>query len=173
VVCIVDAAGYQGDGMATFLLIVHGLLAVVLLGGITHQAMSAVWPSRNKAGIFRSFRAVSGAVYTNANIVLYLSTAILGGTIYPVYRVGVRTYLENARLYPAVGSFEIKEQFVSVGLGMLPLYWLLWRRPTEADAIQAGARAARIAVTLMLCFIVWYGFLVGHVLNNIRGLFGL
>jgi hypothetical protein len=167
VVSIVDAAGHQGDGMPTFLLIVHGLLAVVLLGGITHQAMSAAWPSRNKTGIFRSFRAVSGAVYTNANIVLYVATAILGGTIYPVYRVGVRTYLENARLYPAVGSFEIKEQFISVGLGMLPLYWLVWR------STDASAKTARIAVTLMLCFIVWYAFLVGHVLNNIRGLFGL
>jgi hypothetical protein len=154
--------------MATFLLILHGLLAVVLLGGITHQAISAAWPSRNKTGIFRSFRAVSGAVYTNANIVLYLATVTLGGTIYPVYRVAVRTYLENARLYPAVGSFEIKEQFISVGLGMLPLFWLLWRRPPEADA-----KSARIAVTLILCFIVWYAFLVGHVLNNIRGLFGL
>jgi hypothetical protein len=154
--------------MITFLLIVHGLLAVVLLGGITHQALSVAWPSRSKAGIVRSFRAVSGSVYTNANIVLYLATAILGGTIYPVYRVSVRTYLENARLNPAVGSFEIKEQFISVGLGMLPLYWLLWRRPPEADA-----KSARIAVTLILCFIVWYAFLVGHVLNNIRGLFGL
>jgi hypothetical protein len=154
--------------MATFLLIVHGLLAVVLLGGITHQAMSAAWPSRNKAGIISSFRAVSGSVYTNANIVLYLATATLGGTIYPVYRIGVRTYLENARLYPAVGSFEIKEQFIAVGLGMLPLYWLLWQRPLEA-----GAKFARIAVTSILCFIVWYAFLVGHVLNNIRGLFGL
>ena len=154
--------------MITFLLIVHGLLAVVLLGGITHQALSVAWPSRSKAGIVRSFRAVSGSVYTNANIVLYLATSILGGTIYPVYRVSVRTYLENARLNPAVGSFEIKEQFISVGLGMLPLYWLLWRRPPEADA-----KSARIAVTLILCFIVWYAFLVGHVLNNIRGLFGL
>jgi hypothetical protein len=173
VVSIVDAAGHQGDGMPTFLLIVHGLLAVVLLGGITHQAMSAAWPSRNKTGIFRSFRAVSGAVYTNANIVLYVATAILGGTIYPVYRVSVRTYLESARLYPAVGSFEIKEQFISIGLGMLPLYWVLWRGPMEPAAIGAGAKTARIAVTLMLCFIVWYAFLVGHVLNNIRGLFGL
>jgi hypothetical protein len=159
--------------MFTFLLIVHGLLAVVLLGGITHQAMSAAWPSRNRTGIFRSFRAVSGAVYTNANIALYLVTALLGGTIYPVYRVGVRTYLETARLYPAVGSFEIKEQFISVGLGMLPLYWLSWQRPKDVDATESGARIARIAVTLMLCFIVWYAFLVGHVLNNIRGLFGL
>jgi hypothetical protein len=154
--------------MATFLLIIHGLLAVVLLGGITHQAVSVAWPSRNKKGIISSFRAVSGSVYANANIVLYLATAILGGTIYPVYRIAVRTYLENARLYPAVGSFEIKEQFISVGLGMLPLYWLLWRRPLEN-----GARPARIAVTVILCFIVWYSFLVGHVLNNIRGLFGL
>ena len=154
--------------MVTVLLIVHGLLAVVLLGGITHQAMSVAWPSRSKQGIVSSFRAVSGSVYTNANVVLYLVTATLGGTIYPVYRVGVRTYLENARLYPAVGSFEIKEQFISVGLGMLPLYWMLWRRPPED-----GTRSARLAVTLILCFIVWYGFLVGHVLNNIRGLFGL
>ena len=159
--------------MATFLLIVHGLLAVTLLGGLTHQAISASWPSRSKAGVFRSFRAVNSSVYTNANIVLYLATALLGGIIYPVYRVAVRTYLENARLYPAVGSFEIKEQFISVGLGMLPLYWLVWRQPLEANAADASARTARIAVTLILCFIVWYAFLVGHVLNNIRGLFGL
>jgi hypothetical protein len=157
----------EGRGMITFLLIVHGLLAVVLLGGLTHQAMSVAWPSRSKVGIVNSFRAVSGAVYTKANIVLYLATALLGATIYPVYRVGVRTYLESARLYPAVGSFEIKEQFIAVGLGMLPLYWLLWRRPPD------GAKSARIAVTLLLCLIVWYAFLVGHILNNIRGLFGL
>ena len=87
--------------MITFLLILHGLLAVVLLGGITHQTISAVWPSRNKIGIVRSYRAVSGSVYTNANIVLYLATATLGGIIYPTYRVGVRTFLENARLMAA------------------------------------------------------------------------
>jgi hypothetical protein len=154
--------------VATFLVILHGLLAVVLLGGITHQAMSVALPSRNKSGIFRSFRAVSGTVYTNANIALFLVVTILGSIIYPTYRIAVRTYLENARLYGATGSFELKEQFVAVGLGMLPLYWLLWRRPPED-----GGKPARIAVTLILCFIVWYGFLVGHVLNNIRGLFGL
>jgi hypothetical protein len=155
------------EGMATFLVILHGLLAVVLLGGITHQAMSVALPSRNKTGIFRSFRAVSGTVYTNANIVLFLTIATLGGIIYPTYRIGVRTFLENARLYQATGSFELKEQFVAIGLGMLPLYWLVWRRA------ESAGRTARIAVTLILCFIVWYGFLVGHVLNNIRGLFGL
>ena len=154
--------------MITVLLIVHGLLAVVLLGGITHQAMSVVWPSRSKDGIVRSFRSVNGSVYANANIVLYLATATLGGIIYPVYRVGVRTFLEDARLNSAVGSFELKEQFIALGLGMLPLYWMLWHRPPEADS-----KTACVAVTLILCGIVWYSFLVGHVLNNIKGLFGL
>ena len=52
--------------------------------------MSLAWPSRSKDGVVRSFRAVNGAVYANANVVLYLVTATLGGIIYPVYRVGVR-----------------------------------------------------------------------------------
>jgi len=153
--------------MSTFLVILHGLLAVALLGGITHQAVTVVWPARSKTGFVPAYRSVSGPIYANANIVLYLAVACLGAYIYPIYRVWVRTYLENARLYPAVGSFEVKEQFISIGLGLLPLYWLLWRRPDPA------AQSARTAVTLMLCFIVWFGFIVGHILNNVRGFFGL
>src|SRR2546429_3412775 len=52
-------------------------------------------------------------------------------------------------------TFELKEQFVSVGLGMLPLYWLAWRAPLDAKFA-----VARAAVTALLCFIVWYSFLV-------------
>jgi hypothetical protein len=153
--------------MATFLVILHGLLAVALLGSITHQAVAVVWPTRNKAGFSNAYRAVSSPVYANANIVLFLAVAILGSIIYPTYRVWVRSYLESARLYSAVGSFEVKEQFISIGLGLLPFYWLLWRRP------ETAGKSARTAVTLMLCFIVWFGFITGHILNNIRGLFGL
>jgi hypothetical protein len=153
--------------MATFLVIVHGLLAVALLGSITHQAVAVVWPSRSKVGFANAYRAVAGAAYVNANIILFIAVAILGGVIYPTYRVWVRTYLETARLHSAVGSFEVKEQFISIGLGLLPFYWLLWRRPEPAG------KSARMAVTLMLCFIVWFGFITGHILNNIRGFFGL
>jgi hypothetical protein len=153
--------------MSTFLVILHGLLAVALLGSITHQAVAVVWPARSKAGFATAYRSVSGPIYANANIVLFLAVACLGAYIYPVYRVWVRTYLESARLYSAVGSFEVKEQFIAIGLGLLPLYWLVWRRPDPA------AKSARTAVTLMLCFIVWFGFIVGHILNNIRGFFGL
>jgi hypothetical protein len=153
--------------VVTFLLLVHALVAVGLLGGITHQTFAACWPARRKSGFFTAFRGVAGVRYTNVNISLYLAAAILGGTIYPAYRVAVRTYLESARLWTANGSFEVKEQFVSVGLGMLPLFWWVWREP-----LDESVRTARAAVTAILCFIVWYSFLVGHVLNNIRGLFG-
>ncbi|MGE3643906.1 MAG: hypothetical protein AB7F96_08630 [Beijerinckiaceae bacterium] len=153
--------------MITFLLILHGLASVVLLGGLTHQALAAIWPARAGNGVVRSFRAVNAAVYTKANIVLYLATFVLGGLIYPAYRVAVRTWIERARLWPISGSFELKEQFVAIGLGMLPLYWWIWRQP-----LDTGLSSARAWVTGILCAVVWFSFLVGHVLNNVRGLFG-
>jgi len=151
----------------TTLLIIHGLLAVALLGSITHQTAAVVWPATSKASFISSFRGVAGARYTVANIVLYIVTGVLGGVVYAAYRTAVRPYLESAQLFTINGSFEAKEQFVAIGLGMLPLYWLVWRTPL--DAKLASARAA---ITAILCFIVWYSFVVGHVLNNVRGLYG-
>ena len=43
---------------------------------------------------------------------------------------------------------------------MLPAYWWSWRQP---------GGALRVPLTAMLAFVVWWNFLVGHVLNNIRG----
>lgn len=153
--------------MATTFLIIHGLVAVVLLGALTHQAFAACWPARRADGFVSSFRAVSGTRYTNVTIVLYLISTLLGGIIYPTYRLYIRTYLEAARLWQTNGSFEVKEQFIAVGLGMLPVYWYVWREP-----LSERFRHARAATTAILCFIVWYGFIVGHVLNNVRGMFG-
>jgi hypothetical protein len=151
----------------TTLLILHGLIAVALLGSITHQAFAACWPAKRVEGFTSAYRAVAGARYTTAIIVLYVFGAGLGAIIYPAYRLAVSPYLVNARLSTINGSFELKEQFVAVGLGMLPLYWLVWRQPL--DPKHANSRSA---VTAILCFIVWYSFLVGHILNNVRGLFG-
>jgi hypothetical protein len=66
-----------------------------------------------------------------------------------------------------VGAFELKENLVAIGLGLLPVYWYYWRQPLAAD----DARNRRL-ITLFLTLIAWWGFLVGHVINNIRG-FGL
>ena len=54
----------------------------------------------------------------------------------------------------------------AVGLGLLPVYWLYWRPPLLAEHADT-----RQYLTWMLAFVVWWNFLVGEVLNNIKGLF--
>jgi hypothetical protein len=152
--------------MITVLLIVHGLLAVTLLGAVTHQAFSTVTPSSSgKRSFFARFRNVNGAAYAGPIVVLFLLTALGGALLYPQYRIDVRTTLEDLQLRAANGVFEIKEHLVAIGLGALPAYWLFWRPPLAPD--QA---ASRRYLTWLLAFIVWWGFLIGHVLNNIKGL---
>jgi hypothetical protein len=147
------------------LLIVHGLFAVALLGAVTHQAVNAWMPVHKPAQSFTGrFRAVSGAAYTNAIIVLYVCTVIIGGFIYPEFRVSIRGVLEEMDLPAAMGVFELKEHFAVVGLAVLPAYWYFWRaRPNE------GYTGTRRALTTILAFVTWWSFLVGHVVNNFRG----
>lgn len=107
--------------MIVFLLIVHSLLAVALLGAITHQTISTWVPA--SCGAADSFiarmRAVPPTSYVNAVLVLYALTALLGAIIYPSYRLNVRIVLEQMQLYIPNGAFELKEHFVALGLGML------------------------------------------------------
>ena len=152
--------------MIVALLIVHGLLAVTLLGAITHQALSVV-PRRGAGSLsfVGRFRSVDSGAYATAIVVLFVVTAIGGGLLYPQYRLDVRTALEDMQMRAANGVFEIKEHLAAIGLGLLPTYWLFWRVPLASE--QASARRY---LTWLLAFIVWWNFLVGHVLNNIKGL---
>jgi hypothetical protein len=153
--------------MITVLLIVHGLLAVTLLGAVTHQALSVtagVSAVRPRSFVSR-FRSVNPVAYANAVVVLFVITAIGGALLYPQYRIDVRPALEDMQMRAANGVFEIKEHLVAIGLGLLPTYWLFWRAPLAPE--QSSARRY---LTWLLAFIVWWSFLVGHVLNNIKGL---
>jgi hypothetical protein len=152
--------------MIVVLLIVHGLLAVALLGAITHQALSLA-PRRSAASLsfVGRFSSVDSNAYATAIVVLFVITALGGGLLYPQYRLDVRTALEDMQMRAANGVFEIKEHLVAIGLGLLPSYWLFWRAPAAA-----GLAGARRYLTWLLAFVVWWSFLVGHVLNNIKGL---
>jgi hypothetical protein len=149
----------------TALLILHGLVAVALLGAITHQ-MLAVWaPSDARPrSFFGRFRAVQPAGYANAIVVLYAGTALLGAIVYLYFKVDIQPDLERDRHWHALGFFDLKEDFVSIGLGLLPAYWISWRRPFADERGRAAA-----AITTILGFIVWWSFLVGHVVNDIKG----
>jgi hypothetical protein len=148
----------------SILLIIHGILAVFLLGAITHQAVGAAWPVTKKgSGFFQSVRGVNGMSYTNAVIVLFVVTFALGTIIYPTYRVSVRTVLQEYRFFKPEGMFEMKEHLLALSLALLPIYWLFWHKASEAN------RAARTLVTSVIAVAVWWAFLTGHIINNIRG----
>jgi hypothetical protein len=154
--------------MIVALLILHGLLAVALLGAITHQALSvlAIAPSANGRWSFVDrFRGVDATAYATPIVVLFTVTAIGGALLYPQYRIDVRPALEDTQNVAANGVFEIKEHLVAIGLGLLPVYWLFWRKPDAPETAPA-----RRYLTWLLAFFVWWSFIVGHVLNNIRGL---
>ena len=151
----------------TTLLIVHGLLSVALLGALTHQAVALLLPVKagNKAdGFVTRFRAVSSARYANAVCLLWILAFILGAWIYTKYRIQVRIPIEQQGFYKTLGAFELKEHLVSFGLGLLPLYWYLW-----THEIHVKYQGARKWLTVWLAFICWYAFLVGHIVNNVRG----
>jgi hypothetical protein len=151
--------------MATVLVILHGLVAVALLGAITHQTLATCVPAGARAGsFFGRFRAVQPASFANAIAVLYVFTAVLGAIVYLYFKVDIAPALERDHHWQAIGFFDLKEDFISIGLGILPAYWVCWRRPTVDEPDRT-----RAALTAVLGFIVWWSFLVGHVMNNIMG----
>ena len=67
---------------ATALLIIHGLVAVALLGAITHQTLATWAGARERPGsFFGRFRAVPSASFANAVVVMYAVSALLGGIV--------------------------------------------------------------------------------------------
>jgi hypothetical protein len=151
----------------TILLIIHGLLAVALLGALTHQAMSVLIPVRQAAGaasFTARFRAVPGAGYAGAVCVLWIVTFFFGAWIYTKYRIYVRIPIEEQGFWKTQGFFEMKEHLATIGLGLLPIYWYLWKNSRNADY-----NSARKWVTVYLGGVGWFNFLVGHIVNNVRG----
>jgi hypothetical protein len=154
----------------SILLIVHALLAVALLGAITHQA-AAVFSSpraRTGGGFVTHFRAVSGPKYATAVCVLWVLAFIVGGWIYAKYRIYVRIPIEQEGFFKTQGVFELKEHLTTIGLGLLPFYWHLWKNAPHVTN-RAAYDSARKWLTVALAVICWFAFLVGHVVNNVRG----
>jgi hypothetical protein len=149
--------------MITALLIIHGVIAVFMIGAITHQTLSVFWPRRpGQTDFVARARGVNAMGYVNTIIILYVVTFTLGALLYPTYRVYVRPPLQDLMLTYAIGLFEIKENFAAIGLALLPSYWYFWNKAPE----YATTRKALVAIYF---FTIWYNFLAGHILNNVRG----
>jgi len=156
----------QRSAVVTALLILHGLVGVGLLGAVTHQVAAMLRRGPARDGSFADrYAAVRSTTFTTAVVALYVVNVGLGAVLYPSYRLNVRPPFEEMSLTWAIGLFELKEHFGGIGLGLLPLYAYTWRAE-HADT----HRTDRLAATVLLAGIVWWNFLAGHVVNNIRGL---
>ncbi len=151
----------------TSLLIIHGLVAVALLGAISHQSLAVlrpiISPNRDKS-FFEEFRSVKAMKYTNAVCILWIISFLLGGWIYSEYRINVRIPIEQQEYFKTLGVFELKEHLVVLGLAMLPIYHFAWKYAQDAKYAQL-----RKYTTLFLALVCWYAFLIGHIVNNVRG----
>jgi len=154
--------------MTLTLLMLHVLLAVVLIGALTHQVFS-LWkpvPAEVHRNLWTSFRAVRSMAYTKSIVVLYVLTVIGGGIVYPFYVLDAKQTLVNMGMEPVIGVFEIKEHFAILGLGLLPAYVYYW----SGAATDRDLWVRRI-LTVILALFVWWSFWIGHVVTTIRGIF--
>jgi hypothetical protein len=154
--------------MMTVLLILHGLLAVGLLGAVTHQALAVSVrraESRTRS-FFARFRATDASAYSTPVVFLFVAVMGLGAVLYPRYRFLVRPLLQTLDLRSANGAFELKEHFSAIGLMLLPAYWASWKQPLVPEY-----ESARLWLTWIIALSVWWNFVTGQLLVAIKGVF--
>jgi hypothetical protein len=121
------------------------LVAVALLGAITHQTLAA-WATTNTrpGSFFGRFRSIPSASFANAVVVLYAGSTLLGGIVYLYFRVDVRPELERAGHWHVLGFFDLKEHFAAIGFAgddRVPMSLLKRapRSPRSLPSLSGGA----------------------------------
>lgn len=151
--------------MIAFWTILHGLISMVLLGAITHQGL-AIWRKPGPARQFADrFRAVRAGGYANAVVLLYIIAFTIGALIYPTFTLDVKWLLADLGMRTTMGFFQIKEHVAVLGLVLLPAYWHFWHSVPPDEAV-----AIRRFLTTVVMISVWWNLVIGHVLNNVKGM---
>ena len=145
-----------------------GLLALFLVDRVRLAAAAALRLGLHFTRRWLVFWCGLGGATGDATVGLWfeqvLLTALLGAVVYLYFKVHIQPDLERDRHWSALGLLELKEDFLAIGLGLLPAYWVCWRRPLDDE--RGWTRAA---LTAVLAFVIWWGFLVGHIMNDIMG----
>ncbi len=140
------------------LLLLHAALAIPLIGSGVHNGVLGI---RHLFGL--PVQARLRRLYPRVVLALYVPNMLLGGLIYPAFRVDVRAgYLDAAHPW-ATGMFEIKEHWVALGFWLVLAQVLL---PFERDRSPLSTTADALAALAMMV-IVWAG-LVGLGLVTLR-----
>jgi hypothetical protein len=150
----------------TIWLFIHLILALGLLGALTHQAVAVLLPAHRTGGggIVTRYRSVPASGYASAVCLLWVLTFLLGSYIYTAYTIYIKIPLIAEHYFKTGGFFDFKEHVATLGLLLLPAYWYLWKNADNPEFDNP-----RKGVTIVLASFCWFLFLVGHFLNNTRG----
>ena len=131
----------------TILFTVHALLAVALLGALTHQAAAVLMPVRQApappAASSRAFAPCTGRAMRSRSACCGSSPSSSARWIYTKYRIYVRIPIEQQGFWKTQGAFELKEHLATIGLGLLPIYWLFWKNARNAGLRKRAQMADR------------------------------
>ena len=140
------------------LLFAHLFAAVVALASSVHL-------------LVRFWRVWRGAYFDQARLharilaIAYSATFVLGGLVYPTFRVRVRHEYLDATLPWATGLFEIKELAASVALIPAIGVWLLVRavdfRSEEHRPFIVACALLTACVFCVLAYNAWAGWYLG------------
>ena len=146
------------------LLVLHGLVAMVLVGSAGHLGWeSLLWLVRRKAR-----NAWLQVTHARVGAVLYAIQFALGLVIYPTYRVRVRHDVFDVSMPWATNLFDSKEMLAAFGLAAFAALFAMSfavRPREEADRPMVGVFAT---LGLLASLVVMYSAVVGLILVTRR-----
>ncbi|MFT3837881.1 MAG: hypothetical protein QM723_12895 [Myxococcaceae bacterium] len=143
------------------LVLLHGLVAMALLGATTHHALVLVKCLRGVDAL-RAARTYAGLTAAS-----YVATLTLGALAYPNYRYWVRGLVLDRYSHWASNLFDMKENIASLGLpmalGALALSRVLRRE--EDPALLLGYAVLGFGA----CFATWFNVIAGMLVTLEKG----
>ncbi len=147
--------------VARWLLVLHALSGLALLGSTTHLALAMLSVLRGRRSSLRMIRVQSLVV-----TVLFAVTFVVGLLMYPHFRVMVRGVGLDRDAPWASNLFDIKENFALLGL---PLTAVL---ASTRHRVEPGAPVVPFfAVCAFACWgLVAFAAVSGLVVTSVRGI---
>ena len=146
------------EGAGRWLLVIHALVGLGLLGASTHLAIGSVALLRGRAWATR-------LVATHSVLVpgLLAAAIALGLLMYPHYRVHVRGLVLDRSAPWASNLFDIKENFAALAVPFAACTFALGRLSSPTRTLPWLRAGCAVALWALLAFVAISGLLVTSV----------
>ena len=157
-----EGAGVFLYGARRLLLVLHAGGSIALIGASTHHALQMRHYLRGRFG-----REKLEKTYAKVVSVTYVLTFVLGGLLYPSFRVHVRGFYLDRHAPAFSGLFDVKETYASLALVVAIALGALAQtlEPTKTRALVP----VYAAMSFIVCAVVWFNVIAGILVVSARG----